>query len=95
MDAVEQIARAIHAWGVQRFGVTAEWDRVTENLKAQYHDEARAVLASTPIAGMLEALNLVVDKYDARSELYTNDADCAENIAAVARHALSSFNKGP
>ena len=45
-ELVEEIARVIHTWGVARFGVTQEWDRVVPKLQEQYLDEARAVLSS-------------------------------------------------
>lgn len=36
-----------------------------------------------------EPMQRIVDHFDARSELYTNDADLAAGMAAIARSALS------
>jgi hypothetical protein len=37
------------------------------------------------------ALMNIVDSWESRSELYTNDADCAANLADHARHALKKI----
>ena len=41
-----------------------------------------------PYTSHREALQDIVDAYTARSELFTNDADCAANLADRARHGL-------
>lgn len=55
LSLVEEIARVIHAHGVIAYGITREWDRVVPKLQEQYREEARAVLASRPIADALKA----------------------------------------
>jgi hypothetical protein len=49
-----------------------------------------AATHSTPADRLRAVLRRIVDHYDMRSEIYTNDADLAANMAEIARQGLES-----
>jgi len=52
-------------------------------------------LETRPVEEPLAVLRSIVDAYDARSELFTNDADCAANLADRARKGIEHHQRKP
>lgn len=58
-----------------------------------YHADAEVADLRAEVERLREALTVIVDSYDARSELFTNDEDCAANLADRARAAVKGEGK--
>ena len=59
--------------------------------KAASEGDELCLLAADEIEQLCMELQRIVDHYDTQTELYTNDADVARGMAAIARLALCNL----
>jgi hypothetical protein len=82
---IESDAKAIAHKDAEIARLNSAFDDCAENANAS---QAEAERLEKVIAVLRAELQRIVDHYDTRTELYTNDADLAGGMADIARHAI-------